>query len=228
MNAVQSAQAVDASQEACGQEDLLLGVLHAIDYGVIVVDAAQTILIANHAAQATLQSGRFLIKHGNRLEPRQTSQHAAFTQALQQAFAGKRRMFAMHDGDEAITCAMVPVLPAEYKASPTVLVMVSRPQVCQPLSVSLFAKDEGLSATETAVLNGLCNGLDPAEIAQNHAWPSTPSARRFFLFARKRSRPAFARWCSGWRCCRPCCRRCGMRRCANELSFIPSPLAGEG
>jgi DNA-binding CsgD family transcriptional regulator len=168
MNAVQAAQAVNASQEAGGQEDLLLGVLHSIDYGVIVVDAAQTILIANHAAQATLNSERFLVKHGNRLEPRQTSQHTTFTQALQQAFGGKRRMFAMHDGDEAITCAMVPVLPAEYRASPSGLVMVSRPQVCQPLSVSLFAKDEGLSATETAVLNGLCNGLDPAEIAQNH------------------------------------------------------------
>jgi DNA-binding CsgD family transcriptional regulator len=168
MNTVQSVKGVESVQETGGQQGLLLGVLHAIDYGVIVVDAAQTILIANHSAQATLKSERFLVERGKRLEPRQASQHTAFTQALQHAFTGKRRMFAMHDGDHAITCAMVPILPAEYQTQPTVLVMVSRPQVCQPLSVSLFAKDEGLSATETAVLNGLCNGLDPAEIAQNH------------------------------------------------------------
>jgi DNA-binding CsgD family transcriptional regulator len=48
------------------------------------------------------------------------------------------------------------------------LLMMGRRQVCEPLSVQGFARCQALTPAETRVLEGLCDGLHPREVAQLH------------------------------------------------------------
>ena len=48
------------------------------------------------------------------------------------------------------------------------LLVFSKRQVCSPLSVSGFARCHGLTATETHVLQMVCDGVPPGKIAQQH------------------------------------------------------------
>ena len=48
-----------------------------------------------------------------------------------------------------------------------VLVLFNRAQMCETLSVELFARAHGLTHAESAVLTGLCRGAAPARIARD-------------------------------------------------------------
>jgi DNA-binding CsgD family transcriptional regulator len=46
--------------------------------------------------------------------------------------------------------------------------VLEKRQVCGQLSLQGFARCHGLTSAETSVLQALCNGLDPMEIAQQN------------------------------------------------------------
>ena len=55
-----------------------------------------------------------------------------------------------------------------------VLLVLGKRQVCGQLAVQWFARVHGLTPAETRVLESLCNGLEPREVAQlNHVGLAT-------------------------------------------------------
>ena len=79
-----------------------------------------------------------------------------------------RRMLTLGLAPKQVTVAVVPVTthgPHERRAA---LLVLEKRQVCGQLSVQGFARCYGLTLAETSVLQALCDGLDPLEIAQHN------------------------------------------------------------
>ena len=144
----------------------LPSILNEIDYGMFVLDGSPTVLFANRAALARLQAVQTLsIEHGALVaaDPRDAcALNAAIRAAAQQRL---RRMVMVGRPADRMAVAVIP-LPQSVAANETrVLVLLSRREICEALSVHGFARDHGLSAAERRVLDALCQGLQANEIA---------------------------------------------------------------
>jgi DNA-binding CsgD family transcriptional regulator len=136
-----------------------------IDYGIVVVDALQRVLHANRAARSRLRSPCALVLDEGRLECLDV-EDAARVEAGVQAAAnrGLRRLVTVGHKGAATTLSIVP-LPRLPNGAASVLLMVSREHVCEPLSAQCFARAHGLTLAESRVLQALCDGARPVQIA---------------------------------------------------------------
>jgi DNA-binding CsgD family transcriptional regulator len=144
----------------------LPSILNEIDYGMFVLDGSPKVLFANRAALAQLQAAEALVLEGGELaaaDPRDAcALNAAIRAAAQQRL---RRMVMVGHPAHRMAVAVIP-LPQSLAANQThVLVMLSRREICEALSVHGFARDHGLSGAERRVLDALCQGLQANEIA---------------------------------------------------------------
>ena len=64
--------------------------------------------------------------------------------------------------------AVVPLGAMAGGAQQATLLLLGKKKVCESLSVQWFARSHALTPTETRVLEGLCHGLDPREVAESH------------------------------------------------------------
>jgi DNA-binding CsgD family transcriptional regulator len=140
--------------------------LNEVDYGIVVLDWDGRVLYVNQAARHQLQHTQALrLERGTLVatQPRDASLLAVALRAA--AVQGLRRMVRVGTAPQALALAVV---PGPHCAGPNchrVLVMLPRSQLCEPLSAYGFARDHGLSAAETQVLQLLCDGRQPIEIA---------------------------------------------------------------
>jgi DNA-binding CsgD family transcriptional regulator len=140
--------------------------LDEVDYGIVVLDWDGRVLHVNQAARhqlkhtpaLRLERGELVATH-----PRDASVLAGAVRAA--AVQGLRRMVQVGSPPRPLALAVVPGPHCTGANRHRVLVMLPRSQVCEPLSVHAFARDHGLSATETQVLRLLCDGRQPIEIA---------------------------------------------------------------
>ena len=65
--------------------------------------------------------------------------------------------------DAELTLAVIPL--ALGNGRPGALVILGRRHLCETLSVEMFARRHGLTGAEANVLQALCEGVPPAEIA---------------------------------------------------------------
>jgi DNA-binding CsgD family transcriptional regulator len=148
--------------------------LDEIDYGLLLLggDGGQ-VLHANHAARASLNAQHPLQLMGHELRARLQKDAAALHQALHAAaHRGLRRLLTVGEGDQRAGIAVVP-LPGAGTAAPTpdapaTLLVLGRREVCGGLSVQGFAREHRLSPSEAQVLQALCEGCSPNEIASRH------------------------------------------------------------
>ncbi len=155
-----------ASTDAAG--DWQIRLLDELDYGIIVLDWDGRVLYVNLAARARLRTTEGLrIERGHLVAA--AARDAALLQGAVHAAAvqGLRRMLQVGTGPHLVDLAVVPGPHCPGPNSHRVLVMLSRRQLCEPLSTYGFARDHGLSPTETQVLQLLCDGLQPQEIAEH-------------------------------------------------------------
>ena len=149
-----------------GAEDWRFQLLDEIDYGILVLGAQRKVVYCNQAALAHFKTISLLRVVGGELMASSARDAAALGAAVWAASAqGLRRMVllgAVHDG---LALAVVPGPRYPDTLGNRVLVMLPRRRLCQPLSTHGFARDHRLSATESQVLQLLCDGLGPAEIA---------------------------------------------------------------
>lgn len=149
------------------EPDWRFELLNEVDYGIVVLDWDGRVLYVNQAARGQLRQTQALrLERGELLatHPRDAGLLASAVRAA--AVQGLRRMVRVGDGPQLLALAVV---PGPHCAGPNrhrVMVMLPRRLLCEPLSTYGFARDHGLSAAETQVLQGLCDGRQPIEIAE--------------------------------------------------------------
>jgi len=155
-----------------GQYSLwLMRMLDEIDYGMLLVDAEGQLLYMNHAARHELDGKHPLQLLGHALRAHHPKDVAPLFDALCAAQRGLRKLLLLGEGEHRVSVSVVP-LPCAKDAEPgtqtsaqTTLLVLGRRQTCAQLSVQGFARSLSLTPTETRVLEMLCSGVRPTEIA---------------------------------------------------------------
>lgn len=156
--------AVPGDTPAATEADLLALVLDEIDYAVLVVSPGGRLYFGNHLALRECSASGPLQLQQDQVSARQRTDQAGLTHALADAERGRRCLLPLHDAHGRVTVAVVPLRTG---AEARVLLVLAKRQVCESLSVSFFARLHALTPTEDAVLQALCKGLRPREIAQH-------------------------------------------------------------
>ena len=135
-----------------------------IDYGVLLLVDASQVLYLNHAARAELDAGHPLQLMGAELRARLPQDVARLHDALAGATRGLRKLVTLGSAGHGVGIAVVP-LGTLTDGSRATLLMLGKRQMCEQLSVQWFARCHGLTPAETRVLEALCVGLEPREVA---------------------------------------------------------------
>jgi len=154
-----------AAQQATPGTPWLSRMLDELDYGMLLLDAQGQVLHANHAARSACANGHPLQLLGRRLQTRRSEHAGLLDEALDAARRGRRRLLALGDAGNPVN---VTVVPLETDGTHATLLMMSRLQVCEALSLQGFARCHGLTLAETRLLEGLCAGLEPRALARQH------------------------------------------------------------
>lgn len=139
--------------------------LDELDYGMLLLDAQGKVLHANHAARSACANGHPLQLLGRTLQARRSEHAGLLDDALDAARRGRRRLLALGDAAHPVNVTVVPLETGGMQAT---LLMMSRRQVCEALSLQGFARCHGLTLAETRLLEGLCAGSEPGALARRH------------------------------------------------------------
>ncbi len=142
----------------------LLQALDEVDYGMLIAQD-QRVLHLNHAARRELDSQHALQLLAGELRAQRPEDVAPLHDALSGAERGLRKLLTLGAGAQRVSVAVVPLWLGPG-AAPAVLLLIGKSRVCQPLSVQWFARSHGLTPAETRVLEELCEGSEPREVAQ--------------------------------------------------------------
>jgi DNA-binding CsgD family transcriptional regulator len=145
--------------------------LDEIDYGMLLVDEDGVLLHANHVARQELSGHHPLMINGRLLAARAPSDAQVLVETLRASSRrGMRGLITLGSGESAVNVAVVPMpeLPSGGGGRPT-LVMLGKRALCEQLSVQWFARSHLLTPAETRVLESLCRGDTPNEIARAQA-----------------------------------------------------------
>ncbi|HNU11655.1 MAG TPA: helix-turn-helix transcriptional regulator [Rubrivivax sp.] len=143
--------------------------LDEVDYGMLLLGDDGSVLHVNHSARTELDSQHPLRIDGRSLHARSPQDATALHEALQAARRGLRRLLTLGPRNAPTSVAVVPLgtratlTPAN---APATLLLLSKKRVCERLSAQWFARCHALTPAETRVLEALCQGLDPREIAE--------------------------------------------------------------
>jgi DNA-binding CsgD family transcriptional regulator len=157
--------------EAGLELNLLRAVLNQVDYGlaVIVTDTRQ-VLFVNSPALAALHPDNpqktGLCVTGGQMCVRQRADGEQFNLALQRTKVGQRGLLHLSDNarDAGPTRdASVAVMPLSTPGY--ALLAFAKQQMCDTTTVTLFARERGLTNAEGQVLAQICKGLRPQQIA---------------------------------------------------------------
>ena len=140
--------------------------LDEVDYGIVVLHWDGRVLYVNQAARSRLLNTQALRLQRGELVATHPPDAALLAGAVRAAAVqGLRRMVRVGALPQPLALAVVPGPHCPGLNRHRVLVMLPRRQLCEPLSTYGFARDHGLSAAETQVLQLLCAGRQPIEIA---------------------------------------------------------------
>lgn len=146
--------------------------LDEIDYGMVLLAEGGQVLHINHTARAELDGEHPLQVQAHTLQARLAQDAPLLQDALQAAQRGLRRLLTLGGREAPCTVAVVPLGPfgpmGGAGASKATLLLLGKRQVCENLSVQWFARCHALTAAETRVLQALCEGLDPREVADRN------------------------------------------------------------
>jgi DNA-binding CsgD family transcriptional regulator len=148
------------------QHSWLTATLDELDYGMLLLTESGHVVHANHVARIELDGQHPLQLVGRELRARHAHDVATLHAALQNAaLRGLRKLLTLGDSGHRACVSVVPVGGGQAPGDATTLLMLSKRQVCESLSVQGFARSHGLTPAETRVLVALCRGTPPGEIA---------------------------------------------------------------
>jgi len=173
-------------------DECLAHMLNQIDYGMLLVDVSLHVHYANGAARRMLVEGHPLQHAGGRLEARRERDATRLRKAIDEA--SRRRLRTFLDCGEPEERASVAVVPAPPGGTHVLAILVlGKSAVCEGLTAQWFARNHGLTAAETQVLELLSAGRKPAEIARlNEVAISTVRTQVFNIRAKTGTRSVSA------------------------------------
>jgi DNA-binding CsgD family transcriptional regulator len=154
---------------------LLHAVLNQVDYGLAVVATdTHTLLFANAPALAALhpdsplKTGLTVVS--GHLRTRKTADAEQLNLALQRTKLGQRALLQLHDATHPADPSAAPGKEAAVAVMPLstpgyALLAFAKQQMCDTTSVTLFARERGLTSAEGQVLAQVCKGLRAQQIA---------------------------------------------------------------
>lgn len=144
--------------------------LDEVDYGLLVVSQRGRVLHMNHIARMELAEGAHpLLVVGAQLRSRHADDDVALRDALADAAERDLRcMLTVGLAPRRVSMSVVPLAGPCGQQDGATLLMFSKRQVCEALSVEAFARGHRLTGAETQVLKALCGGVSPQEAARMH------------------------------------------------------------
>ncbi len=163
--------------------------LDELDYGVVLLGETNRVLHANRVARSALQARSSLEVADGRLRASRAGDAAALADGLAAAAQrGLRRFVTLGAEDTRIAVVLTPlgawgstIAEASLQSppqqgpcgshgshaphGPMTLLVIGRRHLCERLSVQCFARAHKLTPAESNVLELLCEGLDPRDIA---------------------------------------------------------------
>jgi DNA-binding CsgD family transcriptional regulator len=170
--------------------DLLRLALNQVDYGLVVLDAdSGRVQFANVPGYAALDDT--LDGHGRRhsssglclVDGRVCVARPGHAEVLRCTLArtksGLRGLLNLGSDPQTSAVAVLPLPHAgqtstsmlhgsTHAASSYALLLFAKQQMCDDSTLSLFARERGLTSAEGQVLAQVCRGLRPAQIANHH------------------------------------------------------------
>jgi DNA-binding CsgD family transcriptional regulator len=144
----------------------LMRMLDEIDYGMLLVGDDAELLYLNHAARIELDDAHPLQLQGKNLRTQRALDATPLHDALAAAQRGLRKLVTLGEGEHRVCISVVPLAGGADGQGLLTLLVLGKRQVCEQLSVRGFARAVGLTPAETRVLELLCAGVRPAEIAR--------------------------------------------------------------
>jgi DNA-binding CsgD family transcriptional regulator len=143
----------------------LVRMLDEIDYGMLLVSSDADVTYLNHAARRELDGRHPLQLHGRTLGAHRPHDVAPLYDALAAAQRGLRKLVMLGEGAQRVSVSVVPLPEVAGQGEPLTLLVLGKRQVCEQLSVHGFARSFSLTPAETRVLQHLCEGVRPTDIA---------------------------------------------------------------
>jgi DNA-binding CsgD family transcriptional regulator len=147
-------------------EPALGALLDELDYGmVLLLRSCASVVYVNHVARLMLREAHCITVFEGALRARRDTDALPLNEALTAARRGLRRLVTLGAETHRAELALIP-MEAPLPGGPAlVAVVIGRRRLCEPMSVQWFARGHGLTPAETRVLELLCDGLDPRDIA---------------------------------------------------------------
>lgn len=141
-------------------------ILDELDYGILLLSADQHLMLLNRAARLEMDAQHPLQLRARVLHTREPDDASALHEALYGAtHRGLRRLVTLGRDGQRISLAVVPLGSEDTPRPMAVMVILGKRQVCERLSMQWFAKEHGLTPAEQRVLERLCAGDTPRQIA---------------------------------------------------------------
>ncbi|MDH5537963.1 MAG: LuxR C-terminal-related transcriptional regulator [Rhizobacter sp.] len=152
---------------------LLMRVLDEIDYGMVLVTVSGALRYSNQLALHELQGEGPLGLNQGQVRARQSADQIQLQLALADAVRGRRRLINLGHNGSSLSVAVLPMCNSEGDeddcGESLALLTFGKRHACETLTVDFFARSQGLTGAEARVLQALCNGAKPKEIASQCA-----------------------------------------------------------
>lgn len=147
--------------------------LDEIDHAMLLVDGLR-VLHANRAARQQLEGAATpaspLQCHDHTVGARRRVDQVALEDAIAAARSrGIRKLLTVGDHAERTSVAVIPMAMQHGDDHAAVLLVLGKKHVCGDLAVFSFARMHALTQAEIVVLQALCKGLGPGDIARENA-----------------------------------------------------------
>ena len=153
-----------ASMPAC-MPACLVAAVDRLAFGMAVLDVEGTVYFANTAAHAAIRRTGWRFDEG-RLEPPDEPQRAAWRRALADVcLAERHRLIEIETGASTLFASLSSAHEGERNWA---IVTFEREELCGPVELQMFSSRHGLTLAENQVLQRLCRGERPADIARRH------------------------------------------------------------
>lgn len=156
-----------------GDEELARGlkaIFDQFELPLLLVGPAMQLLYSNRAAWTQIDEQHPLHISGPRLYLRHAPDVAPWMQALADAFRGQRRLLTLGAGTQPVLVSLIPLSSPDGATRPIqplgVLVVPGQLPQDMGTAAARLARAVPFTPTETRVLQALCAGQRPAEIAQ--------------------------------------------------------------